>query len=267
MNKNRRQIKLVEFVNQTNDLLRGILLSNGRSDKAVLMCGGFERSATTEKKFKATADELIKNDIISLRFDYTGCGLSGGDFSKTTVERMSSDLRSAIEFLAKETGVKNISVICHSLSACAIGNLLKDINFEKIVLIAPALSQKDLLRYWFTISAMEKQNPNTEVSWSNFKDYLDEKRFQEDCLRTSKMTKANYISSDYFLENKNKDYSGYFKNNQNILHIHGDKDDKVPLESLNVKFKNEIIVEGGDHDMERPDMFGQWIKKAVDFIK
>lgn len=46
------QTKLVEFKNKTNNLLRGILLSNGKSDKAVLMAGGFERSATTEKKFK-----------------------------------------------------------------------------------------------------------------------------------------------------------------------------------------------------------------------
>lgn len=260
------QTKLVEFPNKTGDLVRGILLLNGNNARAVLMCGGFERSTTTEKKFKVTADELIKNDIISLRFDYTGCGLSDGDFSKTTTERMSNDLRNAVEFLAKETGVKNISVICHSLSACAIGSLLKDINFEKIVLIAPALNQKDLLRYWFTVSAMEKQNPDIEVDWSNFKNYLDEKRFQEDCLRTDKMTKANYISSAYYLENKDKDYSNYFKNNQNILHIQGDKDDKVPLESLSVKFKNEIIVKGGDHDLERPDMFEQWVNSVADFI-
>jgi len=258
--------KLIEFTNKTGDALRGILLSNGKSVKAVLMCGGFERSTTTEKKFKATADELAKNNIISLRFDYTGCGLSDGDFSQITAERMAGDIQNAADFLKKEVEVKNIFVICHSLSACAIGSLPKDMNFEKIVLLSPALNQKDLLRYWFTISAMEKRNPGTKVNWSNFKNYLDEKNFQEDCLRTDKMTKANYISSAYYLENRDKDYSGYFKNNQNALHIHGDKDDKVPLESLNVKFENEIIVKGGDHDLERPDMFGQWVNKAVDFI-
>ncbi|MBU4056448.1 lysophospholipase [Patescibacteria group bacterium] len=261
-----RQTKLIEFQNKTGNLLRGILLSNGNSRKAVLMCGGFERSTTTEKKFKATADELAKNNIISLRFDYTGCGLSDGDFSKTTVGRISGDIQSAADFLRKESGVKDISLICHSLSACAIGSLLNNINFKKIVLLSPALNQKDLLRYWFTVSAMEKQNPHIKINWSNFKNYLDEKRFQEDCLRTDKMTKSNYICSAYFLENKDKDYSSYFKNNQNVLHIHGSEDDKVPLESLNVKFKNEIIVKGGGHDLERPDMFEQWINKAVEFI-
>lgn len=261
-----RQIKLIEFANKADDLLRGILVSSGDSAKVVLMCGGFERSATTEKKFKALADRLIENNISSLRFDCAGCGLSDGDFSKTTVKRMTDDLRSAVEFLKEEAETENISLVCHSLSACAAGRVLDEANFKKIVLIAPALNQKDLLRYWFTVSAMEKQNPHIKINWSNFKNYLDEKRFQEDCLRTDKMTKSNYICSAYFLENKDKDYSSYFKNNQNVLHIHGSEDDKVPLESLNVKFKNEIIVKGGGHDLERPDMFEQWINKAVEFI-
>lgn len=171
------QTKLVEFLNKTNDLLRGVLVSSGDSTRTVLMCGGFERSATTEKKFKALADRLIEKNIPSLRFDCAGCGLSDGDFSKITVERMADDLRNAIDFLRKEVGAKNILVVCHSLSACVIASLLKEINFEKIILIAPALNQKDLLKYWFCASTMEKRNSNIEVNWGNFKNYLDEKQF------------------------------------------------------------------------------------------
>lgn len=87
-----------------------------------------------------------------------------------------------------------------------------------------------------------------------------------DCKKRGKMTKLNYISPDYFLENKNKDYSELIKDNKNIFLIHGDKDDKVPLESLNIEFKNKVVIKNGDHDMERPYMFKQWIKKAVNFI-
>ncbi|MBU4338124.1 lysophospholipase [Patescibacteria group bacterium] len=262
-----RQIKLIEFANKADDLLRGILVSSGDSAKVVLMCGGFERSATTEKKFKALADRLIENNISSLRFDCAGCGLSDGDFSKTTVKRMTDDLRSAVEFLKEEAETENISLVCHSLSACAAGRVLDEANFKKIVLIAPALNQKDLLRYWFTKQEEESKKINIKINWNNFKNYLDEKRFRKDCLRTDKMTKANYISSAYFLENKDKDYSALFKKNDNVFLARGDKDDKVPLESLNIKFKNEIIVKGGDHDIERPDMFEQWIEKTVDFLK
>lgn len=260
------QTKLIEFPNKTNDLLRGILLSNDNIEKAVLMCGGFERSATTEKKFKILADKLIENNISSLRFDCSGCGLSDGDFSKLTVERMAGNLRNAVKFLREEAKIKNISLVCHSLSACAAAEVFKEENFEKIVLLAPALNQKDLLKYWFTASDKKNKNSGAEINWNNFRDRLNDDEFQKDCLRIDKMTKFNYISSVYFLENKDKDYSELFKNNQNILHIHGDEDDKVPLESLNIKFENQIIVKKGDHDLERPDMFEQWINNVVDFL-
>lgn len=207
------QTKLIEFSNKTNDLLRGILLLNSNNVKVVLMCGGFERSTTTEKKFKILADKLIERDISSLRFDYTGCGLSDGDFSKITVEKMADDLRSAVEFLREEIEVEKISIVCHSLSACALGRVLNEENFKKIVLLAPALNQKNLLRYWFAMSAAKKDFPEAEINWNNFKDYLDENQFQKDCLRIDKMTKTGYISPSYFLENKDKDYSTYFKNN------------------------------------------------------
>ena len=261
-----KQTKLVEFKNKENNILRGVLVISERIRKAVLMCGGFERSATTEKKFKVLADELAKQDTASLRFDYSGCGLSDGNFAKTTIQEMTSDFKNAVKVLREETSCKNISAVAHSLSACVAANLVKKLPFEKIILMAPALNQKNLLRYWFVTSAMKKGEPNIKITWQNFKNYLDEKQFQADCSRTDKMTKANYISADYFLENKDRDYSGLLDDNQNVLHVHGDKDGKVPLDSLNVKFKNKIIVQGGDHDSEKPDMMEQWLGKAVNFI-
>lgn len=259
------ETKLVEFKNNNGDILRGIFLS-GSADRAILMCSGFERSATTEKKFKTLSDDLAKGGIASLRFDYTGCGLSDGDFSQVTVKRMSDDANRAIDFLKSEFGAAKISIIGHSLSGCIVADLSQKINFEKMILIGPALNQKDLLRFWSTVSAMKKQNPAIDVNWQNYKNYLDEKNFQADCAKTDRMSKANYISSKYFIENKDKDYSDLLRSAENILLIHGDKDDKVPLESLNAEFVNKIIVSGGDHDLERPDMFAQWERKAIDFL-
>lgn len=261
-----RQTQLIEFKNKKSNILRGILVTSEKIEKAILMCGGFERSTTTEKKFKILADELTNKNIASLRFDYSGCGLSDGDFSKTTIQGMANDFKNAIKMLKRKTNCNNISVITHSLSACVVANLTKKLLFEKIVLIAPALNQKNLLRYWFVISTMKKENPSMDITWQNFKDFLDEKKFQNDCKRTDKLAKTNYISANYFLENKEKDYSILLANNQNILHIHSNKDDKVPLESLNIKFKNRIIIQKGDHDLEKPNIIEQWLTKVINFI-
>lgn len=79
------------------------------------------------------------------------------------------------------------------------------------------------------------------------------------------------------MENKDKDYSEILpvqgppldrlNVEENILHIHGDSDDKVPLDSLGVEFKRKIIVKNGDHDLERPDMIKQWLLGTVSFLR
>jgi len=259
--------QLVEFKNNSNDIVRGICaFGKSSSINAVLMCGGFERTASTEKKFKVMADELFEKNIASLRFDYSGMGLSDGAYSKTTVQKMVVDFKNAYKILQAETDCQNISVVAHSLSACVVARAALELVFDKMVLIAPALNQKDLMRYWFTLSVMKKQNFDLKVDWHNFKDYLDENQFQADCQRMDKMTKENYILADYFLENKELDYADLMKSHQNILHIHGDKDDKVPFDSVNIQTKNQIMVKGGDHDVERPDMRKQWVQQTIDFI-
>ncbi|MCR4323271.1 MAG: lysophospholipase [Candidatus Azambacteria bacterium] len=256
--------KLIEFHSAHEEVLRGILVSGDVCKSAVLLCGGFERSATTEQKFKTLADELAKRGIASLRFDHAGCGLSDGDFTHTTIQRMSENIMRARDVLEKETGTHDFSVVGHSVAGCAIARNHAD--FQKIVLLAPALNQKDLLRFWFTISTMKKQDPTVEVTWQNFKEYLNEAQFASDCARTDKMMKAHYIVADYFLENKEKEYTSLFQDDDTVLHIHGDADDKVPMESISTAFKNGIIVKGGDHDCERPTMMKQWLGDAISFI-
>jgi dipeptidyl aminopeptidase/acylaminoacyl peptidase len=54
-----------------------------------------------------------------------------------------------------------------------------------------------------------------------------------------------------------------------LLIVHGDADDKVPIES-NDQIKKSIqtiVVVGGDHDLQRPDMVKQYLDKAVNFLK
>lgn len=259
--------KLVEFKNKDKDILRGILsLSNTPSSKAVLMCGGFERSATTEKKFKALTDELNKANVPSLRFDYTGCGLSDGEFSKVSVKRMGSELQKAIKILKQKTKSEEVIIVGHSLSACVIAKILNKTPITKIILLAPALNQRELHKFWFVGSVTKKIDPLLKITWQNYKEHLDEKEFKKDLVRNDKMTKANYIDNNYFLENANKDYSDLFDSTKNILVIHGDADDKVPLASLSKKF-SPLIIQNGDHDLERPDMIEQWLQKTIDFIK
>lgn len=257
--------KLIEFKNQYDEVLRGIITASDDNIKAgVVFAHGFERNATVEKKFKMMASVLVDRGIASLRFDFSGCGLSDGDFSKTTIASRAQELLMAVKIFQEEFSLEKIDFIAHSLGACVLVETLNEIKprIAKIVLIAPALNQKDLVRYYFA----RDNNPEIKVNWQNYKQYLNEEEFLKDCARADKMTCQNYIGSNYFLEAKDLDFSASFEMiKERILHIHDDADAKVPLESLNVRFENRVIVVAGDHDLERPDFWDQWFGKAVDF--
>lgn len=160
-------------------------------------------------------------------------------------------------------------MIAHSLGACVLATKIEEIkdSIEKIILIAPALNQKDLMKYWFVSSQMKKTNPEIEITWENYKQYLDESAFKKDCERTDKITKTSFVDAKYFLESKNYDFSSSFDFLKNkVLHIHGSKDTSVPIKSLHTTFDNTIIIENGDHDVEKPNFLEQWKNKVVDFI-
>ena len=264
------RIELVEFKNQNSETLRGILtLPDGTPRSGAVFVHGFERNATVEKKFRLTANALAKQGIVSLRFDFSGCGLSEGDFSDTTIAKRSREMMRAIEFFKKEFGDIKLDLFAHSLGACSVAANLEELKpvLNRIVLVAPALNQCDLLRFYFVRDSMKIKDPGTAISWNNYKQYLDEEFFLKNCDQANAMLKENFIGPDYFMEAKDIDLSHAFDGvKEMVLHVHGDADPKVPLKSLGSEFPNRIIVPGGDHDLERPDLWDQWFSKAIGFI-
>ncbi len=257
--------ELIQFKNQNNKILRGILASKEGNRKLAVMVSGFERKATTEKKFKALCDGLVDKGVDCFRFDWEGLGLSDGNFSEFTVKKLKEELLLAVKEIKGKKDFESISLVAHSVSGCVAGLAREKLDWRKIVLLGPALNQKDLLRYYFVISKMKKQEPTLKIDWNNYKDYLREEEFEES-FKEGKMSKENHISADYFQENEDKDYSSFFKGAENVFLVQGDSDDKVPLESLNVDFPDKIIVKKGDHDLERPDMIDQWLKGVVKYL-
>lgn len=261
MEKN-KNTTLKEFYNQNGHILRGILLEAQNKDCVVLMMGGFERSGTTEKKFKTLADRLVDSGISSFRFDAADCGLSDGNFYNATTKNLSQDLLSAHDFLIS-IGYKKIVFAVHSLAACALSLLINQIKIERAVLIGPALNQKELLRLWFA----RKNNPGIKIDWNDYKNYFQENEFINS-LNFDLIMKSHRLSKEYGQENQNQDYGNYYLSIINsILLVHGTRDDKVPFESLNINFRNKILIENGDHDLEQPEIIEQWIGRAVDFLK
>lgn len=261
---------MIEFASKHKDLLRGFLVKpDNKITSIIIFLHGFDRTSISEKKFKLLADFLSKKDIASFRFDFTGAGVSDGNFKPTTIESMDSDLEQAIMAVQKETGHKPSGAVAHSLGNCVLARNLSKPNtpFARSLLLAPAFNQQQLLRYWFVIGQMKENNEKTAIDWDNFREYLDENSFEDDCQINNKVARSHYIGSDYFMENKEKNYeSELAATHCQLMHVHGDMDGKVPLKSLGRNIENSIIVKGGDHDLEKPEMIKQWLPQAVAFL-
>jgi len=254
---------LIEFLNQRKNALRGFLMkSSDNNDHVVVMLGGFERTSSSEKKFELLSNELKSNNIDSFRFDAASLGLSDGDFYQTTTQTVADDLTSAIN-VVRSLGYKKISFAGHSHAGCNLSLILKTVTLTKIVLMAPALNQKELFRLWFA----QSENPNQEINWENYRKYLDETRFLKS-LSTDMICEKHILGPSLAQTNHSVDYAVHFHNYDlnKILLIHGDSDAICPIESLTIKFPNKIIVENGDHDIDKPEIIKLWLKKAATFI-
>lgn len=253
---------LLEIPSPRGELIRAIVTEGEDRDFGVLMVAGFERAATTEKKFKQLADELAKRGGVSVRLDTTGIGLSDGNYGNLTVQAAAANLTIAGAWLRQNYNLLRLSAVGHSLGTCVVAQAWAALDFERAVFLAPALNQAAILRYNF----VRRQDARREVRWDNYTDFLNEAAFARQCA-AGLLTKTNRIEPAYFLENADLDYDGVIDPiSDRILRVHGDADDKAPAESVTVTFTNEIIVPGGDHDLERPDFLEKWLVPATDFL-
>lgn len=265
---NKKMTKLIEFKNQKSEFLRG-LLDESPGDLGIIFVHGFERT-TVEAKFKNIVDEL-KGKVNMFRFDFSGGGLSDGNFEDLTVNKLVGDLKSAITtFQVARPAIKRINFVAHSLGAAVVLRFLaEEKNIEsKAILLAPGLNQKKLMRYWFVQSKMKKEK--ILVNWGNFKNYFSEEDFQADLKIERRSTKEHYLKNNYFLENEKTDFQELLNrlSPSNFLIVHGDADESVPLESNNdlPKEIKIIKVEKGNHDLQRPNMVEQYLKEALNFL-
>jgi len=258
--------KALEFKNKKQEVLRGVVFE-GKEKTGIVFIHGFERKSS-EKKFKNILDE-IKRKYYSFFFDFSGCGLSDGSFKDLTVKKLTNELDSAINIFCEKFKLDKILLVAHSLGCAVVLNYLKDniSKVSKVVFLAPGLNQKELQKYWF----VKRRFKEKEITWENFKEYFDsnvEKSYMEDINIPERETKEHVLSNEYFLENVDIDYQDILKSPNNILIVHGDADDKVPIASNDKLPENikTIVVEKGDHDLEKPSIVKKYLQSVIEFL-
>jgi uncharacterized protein len=144
----------VIFKNENGERIFGILSLPEKRGKfpAVIMVHGFAKTKS-ERKFVELAGELAKNEIASLRFDFSGCGDSEGKFEEMRISKQVEELKAAYERLIKEKGINKNKIGIFARSLGTVIAALFQQKFQKakcLVLVASAFDQKSLIKKWYT---------------------------------------------------------------------------------------------------------------------
>ena len=115
-------------------------LNPGERCDLVIMCHGLN----ADKNFPLLtelADQLHRQGIATLEFDFNGHGESEGRFSEMTIPNEIEDLEQVLAYAQDLRFVDNIALVGHSQGAVVAGKHPDDI--KALVLLAPASSVRD----------------------------------------------------------------------------------------------------------------------------
>lgn len=111
----------------------------------VILCHGFGGNCQSQL-FNDIAEDLYRNGIATLRFDFNGHGKSDGLFQDMTVLNEIEDLKDVIKWAQQQSWVENISLLGHSqggVVASMTAGELGDEVIKNVVLMAPAAVLRD----------------------------------------------------------------------------------------------------------------------------
>lgn len=250
----------VETINEFKERLIGLEnIPNTDLEKypTVILAHGFGGDKKEVGMFDDITKSLIENDFLVYRFDFSGCGESEGDYSKTSLTKLIKDLRSIIDFVKKQSKV--------DISRLALVGM----SFGTTVSVA--LNIPEVKSYVLLGSVA---NPY-EVLKNLFKQYTFNP--EGESLRTSSEGKSLKMGHQFW-----KDFSNYNLSesiseiNKPICIIHGEKDTSAPLEEANIFYENAnepkkfVIVKNADHGFyelnERQEMVKEltnWFNKYL----
>lgn len=217
------KVKRVSFSSQGQAIAGVLHLPNTENPPCVIASHGLFSSKDSEK-YTALGDRFTRRGTALLRFDFRGCGESGGKISENTVSDRIEDLTMAIIFIRS-----------HSRIGPEIG-----------------LMGSSLGGYVSLIKAAGEEDIRAVVTWATpfTLDGLEEKRGEGEMA---------FLGEEFFNDIKVHDLASALGKVINCLVIHGDRDELVPVEHARMIYerlnepKKMEIIEGGDHRLTNPN--------------
>jgi len=231
-------IKNFEISSAYNKIAGLMIIPQGRRKKypCVILSHGLV-SSKESSKYALVSDIFAGAGIATCRFDYHGCGESGGDITETTLSIRLENLDVITEYIIHHPSVDphNIGILGSSFGGTTC--VLKAAKDARIKCISP----------WATPYRLDKDEDGT-ISGIPFKETIFTDFAQHDVL-----AEAQKVS--------------------NALVIHGEMDEIVPcVEGKTIyksikKPKKCVIIKGGDHTLSDPIHRDEAIKLALHWFQ
>ena len=198
----------------------------------VITCHGLYSSKDSEK-YVGIARRFCGEGLAVLRFDFRGCGESGGLFEDTSVTGRMEDLEGALDFV-QEQGCESIGVMGSSLGGTvAVLTAAKDRRVKALVTWATPCRLDELFR-GEGIEGLEKLRQDVS---------------KYDVVKAVKETHCP------------------------VLIVHGSLDEHVSLSHAEVLYenanepKNIKIIEGADHRLTNPSHRRRAVELTLDWFR
>jgi len=214
--------------------IKGLMVVPGGRKKfpCVILSHGLV-SSKESSKYTLLSNIFAESGIATCRFDYHGCGESGGDIAETTLTKRLENLDAVTEYIMHHPSVDpdNIGILGSSFGGTTC--VLKAAKDKRIKCISP----------WATPYRLEKEDDGN-ISGIPFKETIFTDFEEYDIL-----AEARKVSD--------------------ALVIHGEMDEIVPCEEGKTIYKNIqkpkkcIIIKGGDHILSNPSHRDKAINLAL----
>lgn len=239
----------VEFDNGRGDRLIGVIDCPDDPPRGWLLLNHCFTCGKDLKSLRRIARRLAAHGYGCLRFDATGLGQSGGDFSRSTLTTLIDDSRAAVAFMSQRGHAPRV-LFGHSLGAiAALAATTESESVRGVVTLASSAAPGHLRE------SLERRNPAIRAQGIAEVE-IGGQRFT---LRRELLDDLDAFDMDGLLARLDRP----------VLLLHGDEDELTPIEHGRRLFerlrgpRSFMTLPGGDHLLMRretaADLAADWI--------
>jgi pimeloyl-ACP methyl ester carboxylesterase len=199
----------------------------------IILCHGFGYFKEEDGLFTAMSERLSLMGYVVYYFDFSGCGESEGDYSKTTLTKLIGDLKSVYKTVTS----------------------YDYINLDRVSLISQSFGSNVIIgAQYMDLEKMAMCGSFTD-GYTILSSIFDE--FNEEGLssRESTSTRTRTMGAQFWKDLKNYNMEKLIaKFNFPILFIHGGKDTIVPIKYMEplleaTRNHSKVILKDSDHNL------------------